>query len=176
MAASGDNPSHNYHPNHDHNYHPDHDHNYYPDHNHNYHSDYNHNYHPNHNHNYYSNHNYNYHSNHNDYIHNYNHIHDHNYIHNYNYSDHNHNNYNHNHYPNPCLCNMYFRPGDDGCLTLIAVCPASPGGGQTFMFFNDGLGGPVSPGNGEITATLNCVNGNWIFGTDTITSVTCLGG
>ncbi|KAE9546244.1 hypothetical protein FO519_010544, partial [Halicephalobus sp. NKZ332] len=51
----------------------------------------------------------------------------------------------------------------NGCLSLTAVCPASPSGGPTFMQFNGNIGGPMSPTVGEITANFKCLNGTWQF-------------
>lgn len=66
----------------------------------------------------------------------------------------------------------------NGCLTLTAVCPASTDGGTVFMQFNEVIGGPTDPAGGEVTALLQCVNGEWQYTQDgvttTITEVNCL--
>ncbi|KAE9547506.1 hypothetical protein FO519_009282 [Halicephalobus sp. NKZ332] len=51
----------------------------------------------------------------------------------------------------------------NGCLSLKAICPASPSGGQTYMMFNGNIGGPQGASSGEIAADLNCINGNWQY-------------
>ena len=63
-----------------------------------------------------------------------------------------------------------------GCLMVTAVCPAS-GTDTVLMIFNDGDNGPLSPPGSEITAALECVDGNWMYdigGVPTIiTAVRC---
>uniref|UniRef100_A0A7E4W8A0 C6 domain-containing protein n=1 Tax=Panagrellus redivivus TaxID=6233 RepID=A0A7E4W8A0_PANRE len=49
----------------------------------------------------------------------------------------------------------------NGCLALTAACPAS--GNGVFMQFNTNQGGPMAPTNTEITALLNCINGQWVY-------------
>ncbi|KAE9549335.1 hypothetical protein FO519_007451 [Halicephalobus sp. NKZ332] len=66
----------------------------------------------------------------------------------------------------------------NGCLTLTVTCPASPDGGEVFMQFNQNIGGPTDPAGGAVNAVLNCVDGNWQYTqngvTTTITEVNCL--
>ncbi|KAE9548114.1 hypothetical protein FO519_008675 [Halicephalobus sp. NKZ332] len=69
--------------------------------------------------------------------------------------------------------------GGDGCAALTAICPISPNGGNTFMQFNGGGGGPQSVLPEEVTANLICnTNGQWEFTengvTTIITEVNCL--
>lgn len=51
----------------------------------------------------------------------------------------------------------------NGCSTVVATCPASPMGGQTFMQFNGALGGPTGAAGAPVMATLVCANGAFSF-------------
>uniref|UniRef100_A0AC35FZW1 C6 domain-containing protein n=1 Tax=Panagrolaimus sp. PS1159 TaxID=55785 RepID=A0AC35FZW1_9BILA len=52
--------------------------------------------------------------------------------------------------------------GKDGCLNLVATCPAT-NMGWVFMQFNTNEGGPSSPTGTGVNAILKCENGNWVF-------------
>ena len=66
---------------------------------------------------------------------------------------------------------------ETGCLTLVVTCKVGELG-EVFMQFNGGIGGPESSTD-EVSATLNCVDGEWQFTQDgvttNITSVECIG-
>ena len=66
----------------------------------------------------------------------------------------------------------------DGGATMVAVCPVSPNGGNTFMQFNTDEGGPRGEAPGEVTALLTCTDGVWTFTqegvTRRITEVNCI--
>ena len=68
--------------------------------------------------------------------------------------------------------------GPNGESNMTAVCPPSPLGGDTYMFFNNNTGGPSNAMPGEVTALLVCTDGKWKYteGNDvtTVTRVSCL--
>ena len=68
--------------------------------------------------------------------------------------------------------------GANGCLQMTIVCPASPDGGNMYMFLNGGIGGPSSTDSNEVTADVTCSNGNWQYVQDgintVITEINCL--
>uniref|UniRef100_A0A7E4V6V3 C6 domain-containing protein n=1 Tax=Panagrellus redivivus TaxID=6233 RepID=A0A7E4V6V3_PANRE len=49
-----------------------------------------------------------------------------------------------------------------GCLSLTAIC-AGTNTGPVFMQFNTNQGGPSEPTGTDVTAVLNCVDGNWVY-------------
>ena len=59
----------------------------------------------------------------------------------------------------------------DGCLEVTIVCTPNTAGGSVLMKFNGGGGGPQLSIGSEATATLSCVDGQWMYsenGIDTI--------
>ncbi|KAF7637992.1 C6 domain-containing protein [Meloidogyne graminicola] len=50
----------------------------------------------------------------------------------------------------------------NGCIHIMVTCMAI-NGGTVFMQFNINQGGPSNPTNPMITATLNCIDGQWVF-------------
>uniref|UniRef100_A0AC34RFM4 C6 domain-containing protein n=1 Tax=Panagrolaimus sp. JU765 TaxID=591449 RepID=A0AC34RFM4_9BILA len=60
--------------------------------------------------------------------------------------------------------------GTDGCVTLVVTCPAT-NTGPIFMQFNGNLGGPTDPNGAQVNATLVCVNGNWTFTQNGVTTI-----